>query len=183
MKTFDDIVQRLRGEYLEMPGLRLTPGQVQRLCGIEPRVCQAVLDALVDAKFLATRPDGHYARLTAEQISQRSAASLIATELLAPHVVDGTHSGRFPDRQLEQRQISTGQGNGSDLRGRSYDLDELSPSDRGNGHEMLVARQPERRRGRSDVEMRTERATLERRWKEEHPSIDDAPTPRPPSIT
>jgi hypothetical protein len=133
MKTIDDIVQRLRSEYLEMPGLRLTPEQVQRLCGIEPRVCQAVLDALVNAKFLATRPDGHYGRLRAEQIPQRSAASFIATELLDPHVVDRTHSGRFPDLQLEQQQIGTGQGNLSDLAGRAYDLDEPSPSRRGNG--------------------------------------------------
>lgn len=55
---------RIRGEYLEMPGLRLTLEQAQRLCGVERMLCRMVLDALVEAKFLSLTPDGHYARLT-----------------------------------------------------------------------------------------------------------------------
>jgi hypothetical protein len=58
------LLKRIRAEYLEMPGLRLKAEQVQRLCGIEPRACQSVLDALVDAKFLCVTSGGHYARLT-----------------------------------------------------------------------------------------------------------------------
>jgi hypothetical protein len=64
MKTTEDVVARLRAEYLEMPGLRLRPEQVQRLCGIEHRLCRAVLDSLVEAKFLSVSPDGHYGRRT-----------------------------------------------------------------------------------------------------------------------
>ncbi len=64
MRTIEDVVTRLRAEFLEMPGLRLKSEQVQRLCGIEDSICQLVLDSLVDAKFLCVRPDGHYARLT-----------------------------------------------------------------------------------------------------------------------
>jgi hypothetical protein len=30
---------RIRGEYLEMPGLRLTVDQMQRLCAMERSVC------------------------------------------------------------------------------------------------------------------------------------------------
>lgn len=56
------ILDRLRSEYLEMPGLRLTVEQAQRLCGIERATCQAVLNALVDAKFLCVKPNGTYAR-------------------------------------------------------------------------------------------------------------------------
>lgn len=59
-----EMLERLRAEYLEMPGLRLKPEQVQRLCGIERTVCQMVLDSLVGAKFLCVKPDGSYARLT-----------------------------------------------------------------------------------------------------------------------
>ena len=59
-------LERLRAEFLEMPGLRLTVAQTQRLCGVEPTMCQAILDTLVDVKFLYRRSDGHYARLTAE---------------------------------------------------------------------------------------------------------------------
>jgi hypothetical protein len=64
MRTIEDVLNRLRAEFLEMPGLRLTPEQVQRLCGIERTLCQLILDSLVNAKFLCLKPDGHYARLT-----------------------------------------------------------------------------------------------------------------------
>jgi hypothetical protein len=64
MKTTDDVVHRLRAEFLEMPGLRLSSAQVQRLCGIECTLCQTVLDALVTARFLCVKADGTYARLT-----------------------------------------------------------------------------------------------------------------------
>jgi len=56
-------VDRLRSEYLEMPGLRLTVEQAQRLCGIERTVCKTVLDALVHDRFLCVKSDGAYARL------------------------------------------------------------------------------------------------------------------------
>ncbi len=58
------MLKRIRAEYLEMPGLRLKPDQVQRLCGVERTMCQMVLDLLVDEQFLCVRSDGHYARLT-----------------------------------------------------------------------------------------------------------------------
>jgi hypothetical protein len=64
MSTMPDVMQRVRAEYMEMPGLRLKLEQVQRLCGIERTICQTVLDALVSAEFLCVKPDGHYARLT-----------------------------------------------------------------------------------------------------------------------
>ena len=59
----DDVLQRIQGDYVEMPGLRLTPAQAQRLWGLERDVCDALLGALVDAKFLAQTRDGAYVRL------------------------------------------------------------------------------------------------------------------------
>lgn len=64
MRTIQDVVNRLRAEYTEMPGLRLKVGQVQRLCGIEETMCQLVLDSLVHEKFLCAKSDGRYARVT-----------------------------------------------------------------------------------------------------------------------
>ena len=64
MRTIQDLSDRVRAEYLEMPGLHLTADQVQRLCGIEATICALILDALVAAKFLCVTPNGHYARLT-----------------------------------------------------------------------------------------------------------------------
>ena len=64
---------RIRAEYLEMPGMRLTLQEVQRLCGIERTMCQMVLDSLVTARFLWASSDGHYARMV-EGPSRRHAA-------------------------------------------------------------------------------------------------------------
>jgi hypothetical protein len=59
-----DLIDRVRAEYLEMPGLNLTAPQVGRLCGIDRTVCQVVLDRLVAQEFLRLKSDGRYARLT-----------------------------------------------------------------------------------------------------------------------
>jgi hypothetical protein len=58
------MLKRIHAEYLEMPGLRLTREQAQRLCGVERALCQQVLDMLVDMKFLCIKPNGTYARAT-----------------------------------------------------------------------------------------------------------------------
>ena len=55
---FQPLVQRVRSEFLEMPGLRLTPAQAGRLLGLEPQACQRVITALVNAAFLRWTPDG-----------------------------------------------------------------------------------------------------------------------------
>ena len=60
----DGIHQRIRAEYLEMPGLHLTAEQARRLCGVEQALCQQVLDTLVEMKYLSLKPNGTYARLT-----------------------------------------------------------------------------------------------------------------------
>ena len=61
---YDTTLKRIRGEYLEMPGLRLTMAQAQRLCGVERTLCQRVLGTLVEAGFLCVKKDGTYARVT-----------------------------------------------------------------------------------------------------------------------
>ena len=59
----------MRGEYLEMPGLRLTRQQAQRLWGLDEQTCMKLLDRLVDLKFLFLSADGNYMRLTEGNIS------------------------------------------------------------------------------------------------------------------
>ena len=58
----DDVLQRIQGEFVEMPGLRLTPAQAQRLWGLDRAACDALLGALVDAKFLFRTRDGAFVR-------------------------------------------------------------------------------------------------------------------------
>jgi hypothetical protein len=60
-------IDRLRGEFLEMPGLRLTPSQAERLCGLNSTMCRDVLDALVASGFLSRGPDGSYALATEDR--------------------------------------------------------------------------------------------------------------------
>ena len=66
MITRNAVTERIRAEYLEMPGMNLTTDQVARLCGMERSTCQTVLDSLVDARFLTLKADGTYVRRTDE---------------------------------------------------------------------------------------------------------------------
>ncbi len=60
--TITDWLQLIRAEYLESPGLILTKPQIQRLWGLDPPTCDAVLNALVGAKFLRRTPGDAYTR-------------------------------------------------------------------------------------------------------------------------
>ena len=60
----DQLVRRIQGEYLEMPGLRLTREQAQRLWALDDETCVTILDALVEHKFLVRGSDGRYKRST-----------------------------------------------------------------------------------------------------------------------
>jgi hypothetical protein len=64
MRSVQHEIDRLRAEFNEMPGLRLTMAQAQRLCGLEEMLCASVLDSLVVAKFLDRDQDGVYTRVT-----------------------------------------------------------------------------------------------------------------------
>ena len=60
--TIEETLQRVQGEFREMPGLRLTPAQASRLWGLDAVSSQALLDALVDARFLFRTHDGAFMR-------------------------------------------------------------------------------------------------------------------------
>lgn len=57
------MLQRICGEYIEMPGLCLTRKQAQRLWGLDEATCWKALDLLVEARFL-NHTDNLYRRLT-----------------------------------------------------------------------------------------------------------------------
>jgi hypothetical protein len=61
-QALDDVLRRVQGEYIEMPGLRLTLAQAQRLWGLDRTACDTLLGALVDAKFLFRTRDGAFVR-------------------------------------------------------------------------------------------------------------------------
>ena len=68
----DEVLQRIQGEYLEMPGLRLTPAQARRLWGLESDVCTALLGSLVDARFLVETTDGAFVRSQSARVIEQS---------------------------------------------------------------------------------------------------------------
>lgn len=83
-----DLQSRIRGEYMEMPGMRLTLEQARRLCGVDRELCQEVLNALVVANFLRITSDGAYARCTdgTDYPRPRAAKAGLGTETLAQKV-------------------------------------------------------------------------------------------------
>ena len=58
----DEIIRRIRAEYTEMPGLRVTEPQAQRLWGLDAQTCRSALAYLIDTQFLCYTPAGLYAR-------------------------------------------------------------------------------------------------------------------------
>ena len=48
----EHVVDRVRGEFREMPGLHLTPAQAMRLWGLEREACHTIIERLVAAAFL-----------------------------------------------------------------------------------------------------------------------------------
>lgn len=52
------LVERIRGEFREMPGLQLTLAQAQRLFGLDAPLCRHVIDTLVATSFLRWTEQG-----------------------------------------------------------------------------------------------------------------------------
>ena len=60
MSDHEALASRIRGEYLEMPGLSLTCAQACRLWQLDDATCSAVLRRLVAEGFLARTPHGSF---------------------------------------------------------------------------------------------------------------------------
>jgi hypothetical protein len=59
----NEVVGRIRAEFLEMPGLRLTLTQASRLWGLDEGACRHVIDVLVRSSFLRWTAGGTLARV------------------------------------------------------------------------------------------------------------------------
>src|SRR6266487_789544 len=87
------IARRVREEFREMPGLRLTPAQATRLWGLERDTCQEVIDRLVAAAFL-----------------RWTAAGAVVTHTICPSCLDWawTHPASPPaDFVLPDRHVAS----------------------------------------------------------------------------
>ncbi|MGB2716029.1 MAG: hypothetical protein WBC51_17740 [Vicinamibacterales bacterium] len=62
LMPIDDAVELIRMEYAELPGLKLTFWQAQRLWNLSQDVCARALRILTDSQFLTRTADGAYVR-------------------------------------------------------------------------------------------------------------------------
>ena len=60
-------MDRVRGAYNDRSSLRLTPSQAQRMFGLPPSECVAILMALLNEDFLSRTPDGLFVRSARRQ--------------------------------------------------------------------------------------------------------------------
>jgi hypothetical protein len=65
--TPDRLVRKIVTEFAEMPGLRLTQRQAQRLWGLDSDACTGLLDRLVSSGAISCGSDGRYQRSTAAE--------------------------------------------------------------------------------------------------------------------
>lgn len=73
----DPLLQKVWNDYVEMPGLRLTRAQAQRLWAVDETTCKQLLDRLVQAKLLVIGADGQYARAPDKTTRPLSAARML----------------------------------------------------------------------------------------------------------
>jgi hypothetical protein len=63
VRPASDLLRRIQGEFLEMPGLRLTEPQARRLWNLDAMSCSTVVNMLLDAGFLFKTSDGSLMRV------------------------------------------------------------------------------------------------------------------------
>jgi hypothetical protein len=81
---YESLLRRMRAEYLEMPGLRLTLAQAQRMFDVDAAICRTLLDTLVEAGFICVRADGSYARLSDRQFNRPQPLEAAPTTRVTP---------------------------------------------------------------------------------------------------
>jgi hypothetical protein len=67
MQSLELLIGRIRGEFREMPGLRLTIAQACRLWQVDPATCEAVLQTLLADHFLVRTANGSFMGLPTAQ--------------------------------------------------------------------------------------------------------------------
>jgi len=105
------LVERIREEYIAMPGLKLTREQACRLWGVGHDTCEAALCALLAEGFLHETGTGKYVALprpTGTSIAIEAARAASMSTLRCPHC------GKRHSVELEQ--APEGHGTGQTLR-------------------------------------------------------------------
>jgi hypothetical protein len=72
----ESLAARIRGEYREMPGLRLTLAQACRLWHVDAATCETLLEELVREAFLHRTDKGAYIAVSSSTRHQPAKAQL-----------------------------------------------------------------------------------------------------------
>jgi outer membrane protein OmpA-like peptidoglycan-associated protein len=144
----DELLQMIRGVYLEMPNLSLAPAQMQRMWAMDDRECALVLGALVRDQFLYQTSDGHYVRpfvpayrhrrFMQRASAARAAATTVASAVcLAVVFAQPARAGQLgaPGDARTTLAIRYEEGKGTDIR-----LDGTTASPRTTGKADIEAR-------------------------------------------
>jgi hypothetical protein len=83
MLPSESLLARIRGEYREMPGLRLTSAQARRLWQLDAGVCQAILTSLIQEGFLTRTADGAFVANASAAPSRDSLARVSPSRRMA----------------------------------------------------------------------------------------------------
>jgi hypothetical protein len=76
MPPFESLIGRIRGEYREMPGLRLSFAQACRLWQVDAPTCEMLLEQLVRDAFLYKTDNGSYIAISSTSTSPQAKAQL-----------------------------------------------------------------------------------------------------------
>ena len=60
--VLEHVMQRVRAEFTDCPGLRLTRPQAQRVWDLDSQTCSVLLDVLESSRFLKRTVEGVYGR-------------------------------------------------------------------------------------------------------------------------
>ena len=61
-ESFLEAVRRAKAEFLEMPGLKLTAAQAAKLWSVDAVLCDKILSALVESRFLMETANASFIR-------------------------------------------------------------------------------------------------------------------------
>jgi hypothetical protein len=78
--SFTAVVDRVRSEFVEMPGMQLTLPQATRLWNLGADDCRSVIDALVDVGFLMWTPQRTVMRASRDvrvRLSARNTSAVV----------------------------------------------------------------------------------------------------------
>ena len=124
------LLLRIQSRFLEIPGLKLTPLQVQECFDLDEVTSRALLGMLVEAKVLSKTRDGAYVRLFPHAVVEnRSDRAAGACREAAPWLRWPCRSGRLEARSSRARAPRLWESGGAtDLDDASSEVDGFAPT-------------------------------------------------------